>query len=242
MHKCQEVEEKLLDIAFAEDVMTADIAACAHCQTELTAIRQTLFRYDEAVTQSEPAEAYWQAYKAKLLQNFKPLPAPKTEPAPGFWRKIFFSSIRVPVPVAAGVMVLFSVFTALMINALNKSKESTTVAPVVITESPKTEPLVEKPDEKVQAFQTIVQPAEPRVIVKEVPVIKERIVYRDRIVQQKVYVARETRRRTETVDKSAQTANQIDVSFTGMNSLNLADFQPTKNLAPRVVKGDDDEK
>ncbi len=217
MHDCKRTQEKLLDLAFGELAagekarVLAEISVCTLCRAEFESLCSTLDFYGEAAQLDEPTEHYWQQYEARLLANFQPKKREKSV-SKSFWQQLFFSSISVPVPVAAGAILIVFAATLFAVR------------------SSKTEPQII--ETKSATIQTQV---EPQIIVQEKPV--DRVVWRERTVTQKVYVIKESRREKQLPNQIfARTRKAENSNF---NQINLAEFKPAIQAVPRVVKGDE---
>lgn len=76
MHDCRKIEERLLDLSFAESgsdlneeqryQTIAEVEGCAFCLKQFESIQATLASFDEATALMQPAENYWQGYEARL--------------------------------------------------------------------------------------------------------------------------------------------------------------------------------
>lgn len=143
MHDCKTTRERLNELAVSgEDTRLLDgLRHCEACREEYEALRSTLKLADQAL-RSAPAEDFWPGYHARLRQRLESVsqehaPAVTVELSGALtWlRSLVTGSVRVPVPIAA---VLLLVFVATILFAVKSRRARATVLPgetTVVTET-----------------------------------------------------------------------------------------------------------
>lgn len=162
MHDCHYIQEKLFDYSLGELGATEaarllkETAACPLCKAELAAIEKTLSLYEQTAEAFEPSAADWRNYETALLQKFPPHTVKSN-----FWQSIFLSSVRVPVPVMAAIVIA----VGFAFVAFRPASVEDKLANVPVETPP------------------------PVVIEKTAPEqIAEKVVVRERVVTKKIYV------------------------------------------------------
>src|SRR5260370_3925342 len=120
--------------------LPAELETCATCRTEYAALRTSLRVAGQAKQSALPAESFWPDYHARLRQRLEAgseaaVPSYVVEKRASLKTRVgnlFTSSVRVPVPVAAGLL-LFLV--ASFAFALNSRRPTTTPQPIVVTKT-----------------------------------------------------------------------------------------------------------
>ncbi len=144
MHNCKANRETLIALALNPSDQTqslpAELERCATCREEYAALRNSLRVAGQAKQSALPAESFWPGYHARLRQRLEAAPQ-STVPSYAFEKRaslktllgnLFVRSVRVPVPVAAGLL-LFLV--ASFAFALNSRRPTTTPQPIVVTKT-----------------------------------------------------------------------------------------------------------
>lgn len=225
MHNCSETKEKLLDFVFGE--LTPDerarfdreIKLCAACQTERLATEKTLQMLAVSNEKLEPSQSEWEIYETNLLKNFAARQKPQNIWSTIFAR-IFLSSVRVPSPIFAATLLLCGALAFSAVRSLSSTAENPPTAAAIVQTPPTertTEKVIEKPIEKV-VVQTV-----------------EKVVARERIVRQKIFVPRKINNATENLI-GISNARTVKITDKDLNQLNLAEFKPITNRAPNVQK------
>jgi len=143
MHNCKANRETLIALALNPSDQTqslpAEIETCATCRTEYAALRNSLRLAGQAKQSALPAESFWPGYHARLRQR---LEAASQSAVPSFafeeqhlrtrLGNLFTSSVRVPVPVAAGLLLFLLISFAF---ALNSRRPIKTPQPIVVTKT-----------------------------------------------------------------------------------------------------------
>jgi hypothetical protein len=120
MHNCNSTRKSLTDLALNEisasqkESVLIELKACADCREEFAAIRETLRVSERALALASPDESFWTGYHERLAQRLARPAAPLAPAASSgtsrFWqlvKAIATASVRVPAPVAAGLLALF---------------------------------------------------------------------------------------------------------------------------------------
>ena len=143
MHDCKTTRERLNELAVSgEDTQSlAELRHCEACREEYESLRSTLRLADQAL-RSAPAEDFWPGYHARLRQRLESVsqehaPTMAVEPSGALtWlRSLVTGSVRVPVPIAA---VLLLAFVATILFAVKSRRARATVLPgetTVVTET-----------------------------------------------------------------------------------------------------------
>ena len=136
MHNCKETKRTLIEMAMAQRLtLPAELQNCDTCRQEYASLRNALRVTDQAMRARMPEENFWPDYEAELRQrlehaNAGPLPLPAM---PGISilaraRTLLTGSIRIPVPLAAVLLVLAGLSVAFAFQS-RAAKQ----APAVIT-------------------------------------------------------------------------------------------------------------
>ena len=141
MHNCKANREALIALALnlpdRTQSLPAELETCATCREEYAALRNTLRITDQAKQSALPADNFWPGYHARLRQRLEAGPQSEV-PSPAFERRrtrlgdLFASSVRVPVPLAAAVLILLAVS---LVFALNSRRPIAPPQPIVVTKT-----------------------------------------------------------------------------------------------------------
>jgi hypothetical protein len=216
MHDCRQTKEKLIDLVFDETPsgervsLFAEMEDCADCLIEYRTMSETLSAFNEANEAAQPPENYWHEYNRALLSQLATTEDAPTIKGTPFWKRLFTSSIPVPVPLAAAAAIV------LLISAFIVLRKS---VPVI-----------------TQSAQSASQ-ATTRETIKyvEVPVIKERIVTRTVYVERGGRNAAKNQS-----ESSQPPNNSVAKSNAGPKrspGVSLEGFQPADEVKLRIIKG-----
>ena len=160
MHNCKKTRERftelLLDGTNVRDdtVLDLELKRCAECHDEFDSVKKTLRITSRLIETATPPESYWTAYHARLKQEIsRPLEAQRRSVRTSWFKELFKSAVRLPVPVAVSLTL---VFTIALLSALRNAGPS---------------------DIPLQTPSVIHVPVEVPVIQEKVVT---RVVYRDR--------------------------------------------------------------
>ena len=178
MHNCKLTRTGFVDLVLDEipaprsSQLLAELNECPSCQAEYAALKSALHVSSRALRSTLPGEEFWSGYRARLHSKLLAVPDGfENGPAPDFsskasgslgsqlWlalRTMTTASVRVPVPAALAVLLLFGAFFLVM-RSLAQTKTSS-VTPVVF--------------------------AEPKTV--EVPVIQQKVITRVVYLEKKV--------------------------------------------------------
>jgi hypothetical protein len=143
MHNCKANRETLIALALNPPDQTqslpAELETCAMCREEYAALRNSLRIAGQAKQSALPAESFWPGYHARLRQRLEAA-SQSAVPSYAFEEQhlrtrlgnLFTSSVRVPVPVAAGLLLFLIVSFAF---ALNSRRPTNTPPPTVVTKT-----------------------------------------------------------------------------------------------------------
>jgi len=148
MHNCKLTRRDFVDLALDEIPATratqllADLNDCEACQVEYAALRSTLHVSNRALRSSMPNEDFWRGYRSRLQSKLFARETQRIEavvslpPSSAAWlalKTIFTTSVRVPVPAALGLILLFgaSVFLVRARTQVNASPST----PVALVET-----------------------------------------------------------------------------------------------------------
>ena len=141
MHDCKATRERLNElVGSCEDAqLLKELRQCEACNGKYASLRNTLRLADQAVRAAAPADDFWPAYHARLrqsLENVSKVEAP-SKPAersrvPASLLAFFTASVRVPVPIAA---ILLLVLSATVVFALRSRRSPVTAPPIIVTKT-----------------------------------------------------------------------------------------------------------
>lgn len=230
MHNCKATREMISELLLAEENYAQDISLskdlenCEACRAEFDSVKNTLRITTKLFETVTPPESYWTAYHATLKQkliNSHTQQSHQGAPTEGgpyksshharvSWVAGFFkSSVRVPMPVAIGLMLSF-VLSLLLVARVYREGDVPT-PPVSIVRVP-----VEVP------------------LIKEKPVI--RVVYRDR--DRRATLKRSNRATGSSEINPSVARSQSPKGFSGdTRPAALAGFKPPDEIKLTVIKG-----
>jgi hypothetical protein len=218
MHNCKATRNQLIEAAIEHRSseqsvpLPPELEECPACGEEFAALRSLLRVADQAIESSLPSESYWSGYHTRLRQSLASEPSPASRPSAGtsalaLPRNLFTTSIRVPVPAAALLILLFGVS---IVFATHWRRE--TVG----------EPLSDSPSVVTKTV--------------EVPVIQERtvtrVVYRDRSRRASSDIA-QIEKTAQSAAKATNRPHQAMVN----TPISLVGFKPTNDPKLTIIKG-----
>ena len=128
MHNCKANRETLIALALNPcdqiQPLPAELETCATCREEYAALRNALRVADQAKQSALPAESFWPGYQARLRQRLE-TGSQSEVPSDAFEKRaslrtllgnLFTSSVRVPVPLAAALLIFLGGSFALALN------------------------------------------------------------------------------------------------------------------------------
>jgi hypothetical protein len=114
MHNCKKTTERLtellLDGADPRAVLAKELRECAECREEFGELSETLRVTSRLIETATPPESYWPGYHARLKERLRAAQQPRVAPGQyhdrSLLKRFFASSIRIPVPVGAAVIII----------------------------------------------------------------------------------------------------------------------------------------
>ncbi|MFS8086720.1 MAG: hypothetical protein ACMG6H_13890 [Acidobacteriota bacterium] len=221
MHNCKRTKESLIEIALSKappdqtDPLWVELERCNSCREEYASLRNALRATDQAMQSAMPTEGFWPGYQTRLRQRLESasvsgaqsrVPAPATGGV--LWlRELLRASVRVPLPLASAVVVLF--ISSILFALYSRRASGTAPAanpPSVITK------------------------------IVEVPVIREKPVTRVVYLDRNRRTDRAGSRRREQTQRNASTElarRQGDLN----PPASLVGFKPASDVKLTIIKG-----
>jgi hypothetical protein len=154
MHNCKETREIFTELLLdgvdfrSDEAISAELSRCTECRSEFEALSATLRMTSRASESTAPGEDYWPAYHAKLrrrletttsrakAQRHKDELGPLFEPLrPGAGSSLLVrllkTSVHVPLPLAAALVIAAALFIPLGIRAARKNVQQTNTTTIV---------------------------------------------------------------------------------------------------------------
>jgi hypothetical protein len=222
MHNCKATREQLIEETLNQTpsnqsgLILAELEGCPSCREEFASLRSVLRIADQAMDSVLPAENFWSGYHARLRQSLErdDSLASQTRTETGrlfllrsLLQRLATASVRVPVPVAAVLIILFGLS---IVFAMHSRRQPTTESP--------------------SGTSTVVMKT------VEVPVIQERtvtrVVYRDRSRHTVTDIAR-----IEKAPRSAAKLTNQTNEPAANNPISLVGFKPTSDPKLTIIKG-----
>jgi hypothetical protein len=145
MHNCKATRETLIGLALIEaqshqaQPLPAEVAKCAACLEEYASLLNIVRLADEVKDSALPGDDFWPGYQARLRQNLvsatSSFPARALESRTSLrrlLRDLLTSSVRVPIPMAAALLLILGVS---FVFAINSGRPVKAVAPIVLTKN-----------------------------------------------------------------------------------------------------------
>ncbi len=157
MHNCKLTRSSFIDLALDEvqpaksKQLLAELNNCPACRTEYQALRSTLHVSNQALRSALPGEEFWPGYRTRLHSKLLAGPAQSRNTAEHFspsalaspaslnskvWlalRTLATTSIRVPLPAALAVLLIFGAFFLVM--RTRGQANAPAVTPVALAET-----------------------------------------------------------------------------------------------------------
>jgi hypothetical protein len=144
MHNCKATRETLIALSLNPSNQTqslpAELETCATCRGEYASLRSALRVADQSKQSALPAESFWPGYHARLRQHLESRSQPAAPSTAvemrttlrALLQNLFLTSIRVPVPLAAALLIFFG---ASLFFALNSRRSVVAAPPIVMTKT-----------------------------------------------------------------------------------------------------------
>jgi hypothetical protein len=222
MHDCRLTQEHLLDLIFdeldapARVSLLAEVDRCARCGSEYRSLAATLRACDEVAAIAQPQASYWPVYQDALSHRLRRAAGAvngATHSKAPIWRHLFNTSLSVPAPLAAIVLLLLlasSIFSLFLL-----------VRPVPI--------VINAPHATLDA---------PQIKLIEVPVVRDRMITQTIHVRRRN--SSSERRRTPRVNLAR--SNRPDAGRMNTNvatRANLSGFKPAEEVKIRLIREGD---
>ncbi len=136
MHNCKATRERVTELLLnSVDVRPAELLECSECSDEFDSIKETLRITKRQIEATVPSESYWNQYHERLQRRLNvqiddQVVIPSATARASWLSRIFTSSIRVPVPVAAAVLLVVGVSLLFGSRASQKILPTQTVSVV----------------------------------------------------------------------------------------------------------------
>src|SRR5215204_5099839 len=111
MHDCTKTKERMTELLLdhaespPDETLAVELRRCSACREEFDERQATLRLTTRLREASSPAESYWPSYHSRLRQK---LLTSDTVSGPSLLMRILRSSVSVPVPVGAAVIIALS--------------------------------------------------------------------------------------------------------------------------------------
>src|SRR5712664_3820482 len=157
MHNCKRTKTALLEMAVSKTPpdqngsLWAELEQCDTCREEYESVRNALRVTDQAMQFALPAENFWPDYQARLRQRLEGASKSGLSeqlPRAGVFvwlGKFVTASVRVPVPLATTVVVLFIFSVFFTVYSRNALRAPAMGPPSVITKTVEVPVIREKP-------------------------------------------------------------------------------------------------
>jgi hypothetical protein len=145
MHNCKSNRETLVALALDQAQsdqprrLPAELEACAACREEYAAVLNAMRVAGQVKESALPVDSFWPGYRARLRQSLEAggtgvpsLSHAQDAPATTWLRNLFASSVRVPIPLAAALLIFMGVS---LVFALNSRRAIGAPDPIIITKT-----------------------------------------------------------------------------------------------------------
>jgi len=140
MHDCVKTKELFTELLLdhpdrgPDEMLSADLHQCEACRAEFAAMKATLRVTTRLRDTVAPAESYWTGYHARLRNN---LTSTYQTKRPSWLLRLLKSSVPIPAPVAAALVVAGVILIPLVIKASRRPVVEVPSPVVVRVEVPK---------------------------------------------------------------------------------------------------------
>jgi anti-sigma factor RsiW len=229
MHNCKLTRSSFIDLALGEieparaTQLRAELNDCPGCHEEYESLRSTLHVSNQALRSAVPGEEFWPGYRTRLHAKLLASPAQQVESADErlaalapislssqMWlaiRKLATTSVRVPVPAALALLLVFGVFFFVL-----RGRQQVNVTP-----------------------STPVALVNTRKV--EVPVIQEKVVTRVVYVEKKGRRSTGGASQSDRTGIPAAPNTVAVTGSNPATALSLVGFEPTNEVKLTVIKG-----
>lgn len=114
MHNCKSTRdlaaELLLDRMTPPNELLVELRDCSECREEVESLKHTLRATTRIIESTAAPEVYWQGYHARLREKLESVNVSVVSGRQPSWlKRILTTSVRIPVPVGAALILLFAV-------------------------------------------------------------------------------------------------------------------------------------
>jgi hypothetical protein len=140
MHQCKETRERITELLLngrdvdLDSYLRSEVGQCAECRVESDSLKQTLRLTTRLMETVSPSEVYWSGYHARLKQKLMDTQVPprvETSRERSWLLKVLTASVRVPLPVAA-LLLLALGLTVVLASRRSQTKRSEAPAPSIV--------------------------------------------------------------------------------------------------------------
>jgi len=224
MHNCTAARNSFVELAVNElrpaesERLLSELNECSDCRAEYATLMSTLHVSTQALRSAIPSETFWSGYNERLHDRLiaSDKPAEPAHSAPRLWATIMnlaTASIRVPVPVALGLVMLVAISWIAVRGHWNVETHP-------ITQVSSTSRVSSKATETAA-----------------LPAVEQKVL--ERVVTRVVYVEKRGRQphRGGSFGNSAAIPATVARAEAPTPQLNLVDFKPTDRVKLTVIKG-----
>jgi hypothetical protein len=173
MHNCTAARNSFVELAVNElapaesERLLSELNECSDCRAEYATLMSTLHVSTQALRSAMPSEKFWSGYNERLHERLvaSDQPAEPVRSAPGFWamlRGLATASIRVPVPVALGLVLLVAISWLAVRSRGGIAAQPTAQLPAIAVEPAALPPVEQKLQERVITRVVYVEKRGPR--------------------------------------------------------------------------------
>ncbi len=223
MHNCKTTRTNLIELALDElqpalkRQLLADLKDCVGCQEEYASLRNVLRVSDQALRSTLPEEGFWPGYHQRLSRHiekrseqYSSSALPMKSSLLSLLRKLASGSVRIPIPVAAGLILVLGISFFFSMRSLGQMNTK-----------------LSSPSAQVQT----------RTV--EVPVVQEKVITRVVYVEKNRRRARNAAslpNGAETPNAPAGVAKSA-AAVPGATAISLVGFKPTDQVKLKIMKG-----
>jgi hypothetical protein len=133
MHNCKTTRERITELLLEkpDGHPGTDVNECEECREEFDALKETLRITARLFETPAPDESYWNGYHARLKQKLLARSVPTVRASGRSWLcRLFTYSIRVPVPIAVALLLVFALTLFFVGRRLHKDSSTPLVSVV----------------------------------------------------------------------------------------------------------------
>ena len=230
MHNCKLSRNSFIDLALGEiepqraTQLQTELNDCSACHEEYESLRSTLHVSNQALRSAVPGEEFWPGYRTRLHSKLLASPSQQVASAgerpsasaatvslgSQLWlalRTLATTSVRVPMPAALAVLLVFGVFVFVL-----RAREKVQAPPSAPVELVRTHTV-------------------------EVPVIQEKIITRVVYVEKKGRRSASDAKQSDRTGVPTAPNNVAVTGSDPATALSLVGFKPTNEVKLTIIKG-----